>query len=153
MNNRPSQAFVIASWGVLGVGVVGFLIGLWNAEMGIEEKGYYFAVLALGLFAAVSIQKSVRDRMEKVKVSDLYLGICWAGVVTAVGLLTIGLYNATNINLAEKGFYGMAFTLCMFSAVTVQKNVRDTMAYDEANPNTQRIEIVDAKVAKDQIYS
>jgi len=27
--------------------------------------------------------------------------------------------------LSEKGFYGMAFLLSLFAAVTVQKNVRD----------------------------
>ena len=28
--------------------------------------------------------------------------------------------------LSEKGFYGMAFVLSIFAAITVQKNVRDT---------------------------
>lgn len=37
-----------------------------------------------------------------------------------------GLYNAGSIILSEKGFYGMAFTLSLFAAVTIQKNIRDT---------------------------
>ncbi|HLS66979.1 MAG TPA: YiaA/YiaB family inner membrane protein, partial [Pseudogracilibacillus sp.] len=38
----------------------------------------------------------------------------------------IGLYNAGSITLSEKGFYGMAFALSLFAAITIQKNIRDT---------------------------
>lgn len=129
--NTPTQkstsAYVLASWVALAVGTAGFLIGLWNAELGIEEKGYYFTVLAFGLFAAVSVQKSVRDRLEGIPVSDLYYGICWFGIVLAVALLAIGLFNATKIDMGQKGFYAMAYVLCIFSAITVQKNTRDQL--------------------------
>lgn len=37
------------------------MIGLWNAAMRLNEKGYYFVILVYGLFAAVSLQKSARD--------------------------------------------------------------------------------------------
>ena len=96
--SQPSPAFVLASWAALAVGVCGFLIGLWNAEMGIEEKGYYFAVLSLGLFAAVSVQKSVRDRLENIPVTDIYHGISWFATILAVALLSIGLFKATTID-------------------------------------------------------
>lgn len=125
--SQPSPAFVLASWAALAVGVCGFLIGLWNAEMGIEEKGYYFAVLSLGLFAAVSVQKAVRDRLENIPVTDIYHGISWFATILAVALLTIGLFKATTIDLSEKGFYAMAFVLSLFSAITVQKNTRDVV--------------------------
>ena len=123
-----SPAFAIASWAAMAVGTVGYLYGLWQADMGIEEKGYYFTVLAFGLFSAVSIQKSVRDRLEGIPVTNLYYGISWAAIVTAVALLGIGLFNATKIDLSEKGFYAMSYILCIFSAVTVQKNTRDQAA-------------------------
>jgi uncharacterized membrane protein YiaA len=38
---RPSNAFIGAAWAALGVGSLGFLIGLWNASMLLSEKGYY----------------------------------------------------------------------------------------------------------------
>jgi len=47
--------------------------------------------------------------------------------------MAIGLYNAGSIVLSEKGFYGMAFVLSLFAAITVQKNVRDTQKAREAN--------------------
>ena len=36
-------------------------IGLWNAELLASEKGFYAMSFVLSLFAAVAIQKNVRD--------------------------------------------------------------------------------------------
>ncbi len=38
-----SPAFSIVSWIALVGGIVTYLLGLWNAEMQLNEKGYYFA--------------------------------------------------------------------------------------------------------------
>jgi len=121
---RPTAAFIGASWVALLVGSIAYFAGLWNAPMQLNEKGYYFAVLMYGLFSAVSLQKSVRDRLEGIPVTGLYYGLCWLSLSIAVLLLTIGLWNAT-LSLSEKGFYAMAFLLSLFAAVAVQKNVRD----------------------------
>ena len=110
------------------LGVVSFAVGLWNATMARSEKGFYFAVLILGLFAAVSLQKSVRDRAEGLPVSVLYLGLSWSVVGLAVVMLVIGLWNS-DLNLSEKGFYGLAFAMTLFAAVAVQKNVRDSLQF------------------------
>ena len=53
-----SPAFSIVSWIALVGGIVTYLLGLWNAEMQLNEKGYYFAVLVLGLFSAASYQNT-----------------------------------------------------------------------------------------------
>jgi uncharacterized membrane protein YiaA len=127
MNQKPTAAFIAASWIALGVGAIGYLIGLWRADMQLNEKGYYFTVLLFGLFAVVSLQKSVRDRLESLPVTDLYYGICWAATLIAIVLLVIGLWNAT-ILPSEKGFYAFAFLLSLFGAITVQKNIRDSQA-------------------------
>lgn len=128
---RPTGAFVAASWVALIAGALTYLIGLWNAGMQLNEKGYYFTLLMYGLFAAVSLQKSVRDRSEAIPVSGLYFGLCWMSVTLAVGLLGVGLYNAS-LAPSEKGFYAMAFVLSLFAAVAVQKNVRDVGAIKDA---------------------
>ncbi|MGB3543577.1 inner membrane protein YiaA [Rubrivirga sp.] len=137
---RPTPAFIGASWAALLIGVVSFMIGLWNAtSMMLNEKGYYLTVLLFGLFGVISLQKSVRDRLEGVPVTSLYYGLCWLAVTTAIVLLTVGLWNA-GLALSEKGFYAMAFLLALFGAITVQKNVRDSAAYDEANPSEPVLE-------------
>lgn len=126
--SKPSVAFVGASWAALLIGMTTYLIGLWNASnMQLNEKGYYFAVLILGLYAAVSLQKTVRDSVEGIPVTRMYLSISWVALGIAIALLTIGLINAT-ISPSEKGFYGMSFALSLFASIAVQKNVRDTAA-------------------------
>ena len=120
----PSKAFVGASWLALLVGVVMYLVGLWNASMALNEKGYYLTVLLYGLFAAVSLQKSVRDRVEGIPVSGMYFSICWFALLSSLALICVGLINAQLAD-SEKGFYAMSFVLSLFAAVAVQKNVRD----------------------------
>lgn len=120
-----STAFNIVSWIALIGGIVVYLLGLWNAQMELNEKGYYFSVLILGLFAAVSLQKTVRDRLESIPTTNMYHAMCLIAFVISVALLVIGLWNATLL-LSEKGFYGLAFFLSLFGAVAVQKNVRDS---------------------------
>lgn len=121
---KPTAAFIGASWFALLTGTVAYCIGLWNASMQLNEKGYYFTILLFGLFAVISVQKSVRDRAEGLAVTDLYYGLSWFATIASMILLTIGLWNA-DIARSEKGFYAMAFCLSMFSAIAVQKNTRD----------------------------
>lgn len=124
MNQKTSAAFVGASWVALGAGMFGYLTGLWRSDMLMNEKGFYFTVLLFGIFSVVSVQKSVRDRLEGFPVTDLYYGICWFATIVSITLLTIGLWNATLLP-SEKGFYAFAFLLGLFGAVAVQKNTRD----------------------------
>lgn len=127
---KPTAAFIGASWFTLLTGTMGYCIGLWNANMALNEKGYYFTILLFGLFAVISVQKSVRDRAEGLAVTDLYYGISWFATIAAILLLTIGLWNA-NMALSEKGFYAMAFCLSMFSSIAVQKNTRDAKMFKD----------------------
>ena len=127
---RPAGAFVGASWAALLVGAITFLVGLWNGAMQLNEKGYYFTVLMYGLFAAVSLQKSVRDKLEGIPVTGIYFGLCWVSVGLSVLLLTVGLWNAT-LTSSEKGFYAMAFLLSLFGGVAVQKNIRDMALFKD----------------------
>ena len=125
MSQKPSNAFIGASWVALLTGGVAYNIGLWNADMLLNEKGYYFTVLMYGLFAVISLQKAVRDDLEGIPVTSIYYGISWFSTVLSILLLVIGLWNA-DLERSEKGFYAMSFTLSLFAAVAVQKNVRDS---------------------------
>lgn len=123
---KTSLAFVAASWIALCAGTLGFLIGLYRSEMLLNEQGYYFTVLMFGLFAVVSLQKSVRDKLEGFPVTNIYYGLCWFATVLSIALLAIGLINAS-ILPSEKGFYAFAFLLALFGAIAVQKNLRDDL--------------------------
>lgn len=124
---KPSPAFIAVSWAALLAGFLAFVTGLWNAGMQLNEKGYYFTVLMYGLFSAVSVQKSVRDRLEGIPVTNIYYGLSWVSVLLSIVLLVVGLWNAT-LALSEKGFYGMSYALALFAAIAVQKNTRDSQA-------------------------
>ena len=126
-DQQPSAAFIGASWAAFFIGTVAFLIGLWNANMQLNEKGYYFTVLMFGLFSAISVQKAVRDQLEGIPVTNIYYGLAWFTTLLSILLLTIGLWNA-DIERSEKGFYAMSYVLSMFAAIAVQKNTRDMKA-------------------------
>lgn len=134
MNQKPSVAFIGASWAALVIGLVSYNIGLWNADtkdLALSEKGYYFTLMMYGLFSAISVQKSVRDKAEGIPVTPIYYGLSWFSVLLSILLLIVGLMNAT-LTLSEKGFYGMAFLLTLFAAIAVQKNTRDMAKFEEA---------------------
>jgi uncharacterized membrane protein YiaA len=133
---RPTGAFVGASWAALLIGSLTYLVGLWNSDMQLNERGYYFTVLMYGLFAAVSLQKSVRDRMEGIAVTGIYFGLCWLSLGLSVLLLSVGLWNAS-LASSEKGFYAMSFLLSLFAAVAVQKNVRDIALFGDENASSE----------------
>ncbi len=130
MKQKTSSAFISASWVAMGVGLIGYFIGLWRSNMMLNEKGYYFTIIMFGLFGVISLQKSVRDRLEGIKVTDLYYSICWFGTILSIVLLVVGLWNASLLP-SEKGYYAFAFILAMFGAVAVQKNTRDTIAAED----------------------
>lgn len=123
-NAKPTSAFIGASWATLLIGMVSYCVGLWNATMELNEKGYYFTILLFGLFSVISVQKAVRDKLEGIAVTEMYYGISWFVTVASIVLLVIGLWNA-DLLLSEKGFYGMSFLLSLFAAIAVQKNTRD----------------------------
>jgi len=129
---KPSNAFVGASWMVFVIGVVSYCVGLSIAEMQLNEKGYYFTLLLFGLFSVISVQKNVRDKMERIPVSDIYYGLSWFSTLASLTLLVIGLWNA-DLELSEKGFFGMSYLVGLFAAITVQKNTRDLKVSENNN--------------------
>lgn len=133
---KPTGAYIGASWVALLIGVSLYFIGLWNASMELNEKGYYFSILFFGLFAVISIQKTIRDRAEGIPVTNIYYGVAWTAVLVDLLLLAVGLWNADMI-LSEKGFYGVTMVLSLFAVISVQKNVRDMAVFAEVEKNEE----------------
>jgi uncharacterized membrane protein YiaA len=67
--NRPTLAFIGASWLAVVIGAVGFMIGLWNANA--FEKGF-ISIIYFMVFSAVSLQKTLRDQLEDIPVTMIY---------------------------------------------------------------------------------
>ena len=152
--NKPTSAFIAVSWVALLAGAAAYCIGLFTAQLALNEKGYYLILILYGLFSAVSLQKIVRDKLEGQQVTAIYYGLCWASVVICLVLLALGLWNAT-MALSEKGFYIMAFLLSLFGAVAVQKNIRDLEYLKNHNSHSQfeinpKINPLEIKETEDQ---
>ncbi len=78
-----------------------------NAEMQLNEKGYYFAVLVLGLFLRRLIKRPFGTSMKAYR--PLHLLYDLPDCLYYLCCITDGgLWNATLL-LSEKGFYGLAF--------------------------------------------
>ncbi|KZN59815.1 hypothetical protein N473_02565 [Pseudoalteromonas luteoviolacea CPMOR-1] len=134
-----NKAFNLASMLVLVIGVATYCIGLFNASMQLNEKGYYLVILLYGLFSAVSLQKSIRDKQENLSTSAIYHMLSLVSTGSAIVFLLIGLYNA-DLLLSEKGFYGIAYIMSLYAAVAVQKNIRDQACHADAEHNTERLQ-------------
>lgn len=140
--SKPTAAYVGASWAVMLIGILAFLFGLMNAgTMQLNEKGYYFSVLVLGLYASISLQKTIRDKSEGIPTSSQYYYISWAALIIAVVLMIMGLYNSQGLSLSEKGFYLMAYAMSVFAAITIQKNTRDNMEAPALMPPNAQTQI------------
>ena len=131
---RPSGAFVGAAWAVLLLGVVAYLIGLWNASMQLNEKGYYFTVLMFGLFAAVALVLAavgiyatmtyvVRQRSQEIGIR-LALGARPADAIVMIvgrGLLLTGAGVAIGMTIAaiaSRLMAGLLFGISTLDAVS-----------------------------------
>lgn len=128
--NKPTGAYIIATWVVLFIGLGSFLLGIWQANILLSEKGFYLAVIILGLYSAISIQKAVRDKEENLPVSNLYYMISWLVLIISLALIALGLWNA-QLTQSEKGFYAISFIMSWFAVITTQKNIRDSKNYEK----------------------
>ena len=59
-----SALYLGLSWAVVGLSIIMLVVGLWNSGMVLSEKGFYGLAFAMTLFAAVAVQKNVRDTLQ-----------------------------------------------------------------------------------------
>ena len=127
---KPTKAYILATWVVFIFSVITFGIGLFNAEMQLNEKGFYISTFIFGLYSVVTLQKTLRDKVEGIKVSAMYYNLSLIGVATPILLTAIGLFNA-ELQLNEKGFFAVTYITALFSSIVIQKNTRDIEHIDE----------------------
>jgi uncharacterized membrane protein YiaA len=62
MNQKPSSAFIGASWVALGTGMIGYLIGLWRSDMHLNEKRLlFYGVDVRTFFRGIASKKCSRQ--------------------------------------------------------------------------------------------
>ena len=105
-------------------GITVYVIGIFRSRMEVNEMGFYFAVLILGLFATVSVQEVLRNRYENIPVSGVYFSLALLALVSALTMFIIALIRVELLP-SEVGFYGISYFLTLFGAICVQKMVRD----------------------------
>lgn len=124
--SAPSPLFRTLSSVAVAIGLGGFAVGLYNAELKLSEKGYYFMCILFAMYVTVSLQKAVRDKEEGLPVSSAYMVASVIALIISLGGIPLGLMNTESIALNEKGYFFMSSILSLFGAVVVQKNARDT---------------------------
>ncbi|WP_046175563.1 YiaA/YiaB family inner membrane protein [Domibacillus indicus] len=65
---RNTPAFTFLAYFTFVAGVALFSIGLFNADMELNEKGYYIAVMILVAVGAILTQKVTRDNAEDAEI-------------------------------------------------------------------------------------
>ena len=62
LENIPiTDVYYSISWFTTITSIVLLIIGLWNADLFLSEKGFYGMAFTLSLFASVAVQKNIRD--------------------------------------------------------------------------------------------
>lgn len=127
---NPSSTYMNLSFFTFLFSIVIFGIGLFNAEMALSEKGFYTIAIIFGFYSVVTLQKTLRDKIEGYEVNEAYMKLSYIGVATPIILMGVGLFNA-ELELNEKGFFAVTFVMSLFSAIVVQKNIRDRKLFSE----------------------
>lgn len=61
---RNTAAFTFLAYFTLFAGICLFAIGIYNADLELNEKGYYIAVMLLIIVGSILTQKVIRDNSE-----------------------------------------------------------------------------------------
>lgn len=96
---------------MLVIGVILYVFCLWDDCPFLTQKGYFLAVLVLGLFTVMTYQRL----SEKEKSEDRFAGLCRFMLLLSTGLLLVGVWNLP-LDLAEKGLCVLAWFVSVLGA-------------------------------------
>lgn len=126
---KPTWAFVGATWAALLIATGTFAVCMWRMDMADVEIWLYLSLLLFGLFGVVSVTKAVRDREEGIPVTNIYHALSWLAVLLPMSAMCLYLLNVSTLTEVQRGMLFLTYMFAVFSAVVVQKNVRDLEAY------------------------
>ncbi len=116
---KASPVIKTVFWIGLLIGLPAYIIGLQKSEMLVSEKGFYLAVLALGIISTLSIQKILTDKRRGNKLTAIYMVASTLCLLLSVALFSVLVINS-NYERTEKGFYAACFILSLMSAIALQ---------------------------------
>jgi len=64
MQRRNTTAFTFLAWGSFILSFAFLIVGIWNADWSLVEKGFYAGSFIWGIFSAFVLAKVVRDNDE-----------------------------------------------------------------------------------------
>lgn len=64
MRKRNTMAFTFLSWASFALALTFVLVGVWNADWKLVEKGYYAGTMLWAITSAFVLAKVVRDNEE-----------------------------------------------------------------------------------------
>lgn len=64
MRKRNTNAFTFLSWVSFALALIFVLVGVWNADWELVEKGYYAGSMLWAITSAFVLAKTVRDNEE-----------------------------------------------------------------------------------------
>ncbi|WP_201318070.1 YiaA/YiaB family inner membrane protein [Paenibacillus sp. EPM92] len=134
---RNTPAFTAVSYFAFAAGLFLFAIGVYNADWQLNVKGYYILCVVLITMACIVVQKVARDNAEdkflqqdnpkhKMRNTTAFTGMSYIGLLIGYAMFFIGLYNAP-FELNVKGYYIAVVLLISYSAIGVQKVIRDNV--------------------------
>ncbi len=133
VTRKPTVAFIGAAWTALIVAILTYCVALWRMPLTDDQRWFFGAILAFGLFGVVSVVKSVRDREDGIPVTPLFFGLSWIAALAPITAIIIYLLN-WNADELQRGFLFLAYMFSVFAAVVVQRNTRDLDDWNKANP-------------------
>ncbi|MEO3991485.1 YiaA/YiaB family inner membrane protein [Pseudocitrobacter cyperus] len=95
----------------LFIGLILYVFCLWRDCAELIDKGFFMAVLSLGLFA-IAVYKRLPETERE---ASRFSGVCRFMLLLAAGLLLVGVWNLP-LNLAEKGLCVAAWFVAMYGA-------------------------------------
>lgn len=112
MDEKKRVLYTRAAKVALPVAILVYAAGLWPVCPTLSEKGYYIALLALGLFSVVVYSHLTRRQC----LSALINTWCQLMLLTSMGLLVVGLWNEP-IPFNQKIIYFIAWMVSLVAMI------------------------------------
>ncbi len=134
-----SNEFFFLTWAAFLIGFAFVLIAIWNTDWMLVEQGFYTIILGWITFSSFSLVKSIRDKIENIKVSKEYLALCWLSVIASFGIGMISVWN-TDWELVEKGYYWLGIIFVMYTSFALSKEIRDRQDFTNRQKDKEAIQ-------------